>query len=269
MACKASARLIAITFLGLFPGFASAGWRFENVDPGQDFEWTSLKINSGGTPRIAYGRNQLCYAVFSGGSWQCEVVDASGAARFHCALALDSSGHPAISHYDLTNRDLRLKRWGGPAWRIETVDSAGDVGLFTSIVFDPSGFAAISYLDGTNQALKCARWDGVSWRLGCVNSAGLWEDCTSIAFDGFTNPAIAYIYHDEDTTALRPARWNGTVWEFEKVYDTGPDIPVFSLVLDSSGFPRIAFGPPLRLAWKSDWNLSILRGESPFSLASG
>jgi hypothetical protein len=69
---------------------------------------------------------------------------------------LDGSGHPHISYYDATNRDLKYAYWNGGQWRVETVDSSGEVGEWTSLMLNAAGSAHISYYDHTNGDLKYA-----------------------------------------------------------------------------------------------------------------
>src|SRR5262245_52024097 len=63
-----------------------------------------------------------------------EIVDPTGIVGQYTSLALDASGHPRISYYDVTNGDLKYAAKNGATWTIETVDGAsGDVGQYTSL----------------------------------------------------------------------------------------------------------------------------------------
>lgn len=61
---------------------------------------------------------------------------------------------PAISYYDVTNRDLKYTYYNGNRWKTETIDSIGDVGRCTSLAFNSSDEVSISYYDSTEMTLK-------------------------------------------------------------------------------------------------------------------
>ncbi|MFQ6000067.1 MAG: carboxypeptidase-like regulatory domain-containing protein, partial [Anaerolineae bacterium] len=50
---------------------------------------------------------------------QIETVDGVGDAGRHASLALDSSGRPHISYYDMTPDDLKYAYYDGFTWQIE------------------------------------------------------------------------------------------------------------------------------------------------------
>jgi hypothetical protein len=74
-------------------------------------------------------------------------------------LALNSSGFPVISYFDVNGLDLKLVVCGDPACNtntITTVASTGFVGHYTSLALNSSDIPFISYYDVTNKDLKLA-----------------------------------------------------------------------------------------------------------------
>jgi len=215
----------------------------------------------------------VAYAVWTGTGWQTEIVDSSG----YCLdtdLAYDSSDHPVVAY----NQDvLKFAAWDGLNWNPVTVDSAKCKDV--SLVLDSFDFPVISYIserDGGPPAMdeiKLARWDGTAWDVQMVDTANRRGfGPVSLALDNVERPHICYY---KQSTGLTYVRWDGAAW----IYETVDEMGYFSsLAVDAAGHPWIAYSsiPPdemvvddneirasLRLAWRSNWSYSILRGEAP------
>ena len=224
----------------------------------------AFKVGSAGKVHVAYGGEQLYYAVFDGYSWKQQEVERGGVGAY-CSLFVDSSDNPAISYYDTINQDLKYAWWDGTVWNIQTVDSTGDVGSYTSLHFDSSGNPAISYYDATNSNLKCARWNGTSWDYSVVGSAGWVGGFSSLDFDGSGMPSISY--YDVTNERLMYAHWNGTEWDIQTVDNPGWNGAVgsyTSLAFDGSGNPAISYHDAtqgfLKYAhWNgTEWNITTV-----------
>jgi hypothetical protein len=135
----------------------------------------SLKLDSSGYPVVSYYDTtnadlKILHcndANCSGGDESIVSVDTTGSVGSDSSLALDSSGYPVVSYYDVTNQDLKVlhcndANCAGGDESIVTVDSTGDVAEDTSIVLDSSGYPVISYFDDTNNDLKLAHCDNAN-----------------------------------------------------------------------------------------------------------
>jgi PKD repeat protein len=213
-------------------------WQTRIVERGKTYSYTSLAIGYDGKVHIAYGGEELYYALWDGYTWQEQEVEGGGVGAY-CSLALDGTGKPAISYYDATNGNLKYAHWNGTSWDIAIVDSTGDVGQYTSLAFDGSGHPAISYYDVTNENLKYARWNGTSWDKETVDSAGDVGTYTSLAFDDISGyPAISY--YDATKGDLKYAEKCPT-WQIETVDSAGDVGSYSSLAFDGSGHPAISY----------------------------
>jgi len=229
-----------------------SGWITDTVEShGNTGEYTSLAIDASDAPHVSFYRESipshlggtdykldLRYARLTGGVWITETADSyppwSGDLGKHTSIALDSSGNPHISYYDVTAGNLKYARWTGSDWDAETADdSTNHVGVATSIALDDGNDPHISYVDTDDATLKYAHKSGASWTIVPVAVGGVAE-YTSLALDSTGNPHIAF-----RKQGLRYTHWTGTEWLTDTVASGACSYP--SLALDSSGIPHIAY----------------------------
>ncbi len=188
--------------------WTGSDWLTETVDSGSgSFEYSVLRLDSSGYPRISYcGADDLRYARWTGDQWVVQIIDDAAYTGQYTSLALDDEDDPHISYYDWTSKDLKYAVWTGSAWNIQTVDSAGSVGRFTSLALDTYGHPHIAYHDDTNRAVKYARWVDGEWQIEIVERNVGDGDTISLALDGENQPHISYYYYGgSDDHALKYA----------------------------------------------------------------
>jgi hypothetical protein len=188
--------------------------------------YSSLAVDSQNRPHISYredGSGDLRYIHYVGpdaeSPWVGEVVHQDGDVGEFASLALDSSDHPHISYYDLTNGQLFYAYHDGVDWNRIKVDSTGNVGTYTALALDGEDHPHIAYYDVDNQDLKYASFDGVSWQITTVDSEGDVGQSASMALDSAGRPHISY--YDLTRQTLKYAVYTGTEWHSEIVGDIG------------------------------------------------
>ncbi len=229
---------------------------------GNTGQYASLALDASGNPRISYfdeTNKDLKYAWSDdgGNTWpagKIKTVDSTGYTGYYTSLALDASGNPRISYYDVTNYDLKYA-WsddGGNTWpagKIKTVDSTGTVGQYTSLALDASGNPRISYFDVTNKDLKYA-WSGdkgVTWPAGnikTVDSTGDTGYCSSLALDTSGNPCVSYYDYTNGDLKYAWSDDGGATWPAANIMtlDSIGSVGLWtSLAMDTSGNPRISY----------------------------
>ncbi|MBI3163926.1 MAG: sortase [Chloroflexi bacterium] len=117
---------------------------------------TSLELSSSGVPIISYQGSSTTMKVASCGNATCSsgntttaIDSTSFPGNMYSSIALDASGIPFISYYDVGNSDLKIAACGNTTCSagngVSTVDSAGNVGSYTSIAINANGFPVVSY----------------------------------------------------------------------------------------------------------------------------
>lgn len=229
-------------------------WTRQTVDSSSSYvgEYTSICVDSNNQPIISYydayyndggnvhGILKVAWRQ-SNGQWNIDNVDTTGTVGKYTSVAF-FDGHVYVSYYDQTNSQLKAAyRVSDDNWDRYVVDNNGDCGRSTSIQVKSDGYPGIAYYEGEYGNLKFAKRtrDG-NWDIENVDNGtddvGMY---CSLQYDG-TNFKVAY-YNATDGDLCYAGR-SGTTWTPVNLYTTGTAGMHCDMDLNTSGYPRIAFG---------------------------
>jgi hypothetical protein len=226
--------------------------------------YISLALDGSGNPVVSY-RDYTNYVLkvmhcndpnCAGGNESITSPDTAGHVGVYTSLALDGSGNPVVSYFDITSTSYDLKvmhcndpNCAGDDESITSPDTGGDVGHWGSLALDASGNPVVSYYDQTNGDLKVmhcndANCAGGNESITSPDTAGDVGVYTSLALDGSGNPVVSYfditnydlkVMHCNDPNcaggneSITPPDTAGDVGEYN------------SLALDGSGNPVVSY----------------------------
>ena len=253
---------------GVVPGQAQCGWQNSVIEKGRTFSYTSLKVGSDDRARIAYGGEQLYYAVRDGATWHVEEVDRYGVGT-HCSLALDEFGRPAISYYDSVNSDLKYAHkngslngvWGTSSSNVYAVGDGGTILHYNGVKWSPMASPTTQTLNGlfglsadsifaVGNGGTILRYNGSSWS---TMSSG-----TSEALRGVWGSSSTDMFAVGDRGTI--LRYNGSAWS---VMSSGPSETLRG-VWGSSSTDVFAVGDGgTILRYDGSWSPAVSAGTFP------
>jgi len=222
---------------------------------------TSLELDASGNPvvsyldaslfdvRVLHCGNATCTAGNTTTSPDSSMANSTG---LYNSLALDGSGNPVVSYFEVPHDGLKVLRCNNPSCSSSSatfadVGSGNIVGLYTSIALDSSGFPVVSYFDQTGGDLKVVHCGNATCTSGnTITSPDTTAEVgqyTSLMLDGSGNPVVSYygqsggdlkVLHCGDATCSS----GNTI----RSPDTGGDVGKHSsLRLDASGNPVVSY----------------------------
>jgi len=219
--------------------------------------YPSLLFDNSGNPVVSYldltnGKLKILHC----GNASCSTgnsiasVGSGGIVGYFSSLALNASGNPVVSYYDLTHGKLNILQCGNSTCTsgntLTVPDSSGSVGQYTSLKLDANGNPVVSYYDASNGDLKILHCVSQTCSLNSVvvaDGAASVGQYTSLKLDTNGNPVVSY--WDETNGDLKLLHCgnalcstNNTITTPDTTGNTGWDT---SLVLDASGKPVIGF----------------------------
>ena len=184
--------------------FASGSWTVVGTAgfTAGDAKYTSLALNSTGTPFVAYqdGGNgeKATVQKFASGSWT--VVGTAGFSAgpvTYTSLALDSTtGTPFVAYRDGPNGGkATVQKFAAGSWSVVGTAGFSAAGaLYESLALDSTGTPFVAYQDGPNGAKATVqKFASGSWTV--VGTAGFSAGSvtyTSLALDSTGAPFVAY-----------------------------------------------------------------------------
>jgi hypothetical protein len=125
-------------------------WSSQIIDGSKGTVFNQMAVDGSGNPAIAYSIDangdgnvdSLKVARFNGTTWSSSVVGGGG---WYATLAFDSSGNPAVAHWDATTGQLHFLRWNGISWSSAEVVESGPSITGCSLAIGPDGKAYLAY----------------------------------------------------------------------------------------------------------------------------
>ncbi len=206
-------------------------------------------------PRISFyndsannGQGELQYMYTDGNTWSIENVTAKPSGGRMNSLAVDSSGNPYISYYDINSGPVQGSlryaiRTPQGVWENTIVDGnildLHNVGMWNSIALDSLGNPHISYNanDGGGGILKYASWNGTAWTIETVSS--LKSASSKLLLNKANSPII--VYQDVTTGNFEYTYKEGSNWIMNNI-DTIDGVGQWiSSTLSPSGVPYVSY----------------------------
>jgi hypothetical protein len=234
--------LSGILFFLIF-SLASADWQIETIDGSAVGSYTSLVLDSQGSPWIAYydaANRDLKLATYDGTRWQKNTIDSEGDLGLYCAMALDADDNPCIVYcvsVGFNDQRLKFASYDGSEWQIDTIDSGGVTGTWCTIALDSEDNPNLAYVKGSD--LIYATYDGSEWTMTTLSEDAdvIWF--SSIALDANDTPHI--MFQDHTNGDLKYAIYGRDTWSFYTL-DSDGEVGLWpSLAIDSGTFPHVAY----------------------------
>ncbi|MEO0116817.1 MAG: T9SS type A sorting domain-containing protein [candidate division WOR-3 bacterium] len=269
-------------------------WEIEEVDSVVSSVETSITIDTGNYPHIAYPYYQdlggnlylggIRYAKRKPTGWDFQWVDTATNIYFsNSRLFLDRYNHPHIA-YTKDTTCIKYAYYDGNSWRISTVDSSHS-GYFygyrcLDMMLAEDSIPHLSYPffnhSDSTYGVRYACKSGDSWQI-----LTLWEergfDCpfTSIALDNNGHPFIAFNHNHQNPriSYLCCAYFTGQNWKIDTIQESPNSyayIP-FSIKINENNHPCLVYLFDFHIFYGEKigdrWEIEILCASSYCSAA--
>jgi hypothetical protein len=184
------------------------------------------------------------------GAESIESPDTAGAVGAYTSLALDGSGYPVVSYYDLDNGNLKVMHCNdancaGANENIASPDTMGDVGQYTSVAV-AGGNPAVSYYDVDHATLKMLRCGNASCTADNTTFIADYASgfaAMSLKLDGAGKPVVGYYDIENDYLKLMHCNDPNCAGGDESIVFVDPmgSEGHVSMALDGSGYPVVAY----------------------------
>lgn len=177
--------------------------------------------------------------------WQIETVDSTNVGRYS-SLAFAPDGHPAISYWQNSARDLKFSKFNGTTWDLENVKTSGNVGEFSCLAYNSFGQPTISYYNASTRYPEFAFFNGTTWSFEIPSTDGRIGRYSSMAYNSKDEAGIAYLKEDGTRGLYFVKRvvpdtgW--PYWDIPQLVDSGANVGQWtSIKFDSNDNPAISY----------------------------
>jgi hypothetical protein len=191
-----------------------------------------------------------CAATLRAATWQIEIPDSSGAARYS-SMKIDRSGnlHVVYSQEDGNTYPLRyaFRDHATGKWFTMTIAQGAAA---CSLALDSAQRPHVSYVDygtGSGARLRYLNWDGSAWKGQPIPlNSDVIAYYNSIVLDAQDRPAISFYEYrgpkdSEIRIRLRAVMWNGKYWEARTVDSEEGSGKFNAMAIDPSGHIHLAY----------------------------
>jgi len=235
----------------------ASGNTLVQVDNTGSVGWdNSLAINASGNPVISYyDDTNFDLKVAVCGNATCSsgntltTVDSTGDVGWYTSLAINASGNPVISYYDISNTDVKMALCGNATCSsgntLTTVNNTGSVGHYTSLALNSSDLPVIAYKDSSTLALTVSICSNVTCSVSIVKNIDIGHGVgqySSITLNSSGNPVISY--YDSLNGDLKLAVCGDALCSSKTltIVDSAGSVGQYSsVVLNGSGNPVISY----------------------------
>jgi hypothetical protein len=154
---------------------------------------TSIAVEPGGTAHIVWynaANKSVEHGVWSGSSWNIEVVDSPSSGAVWSSIALDAAGQARIAYINGNFALLYASRNAGGTYAIETVVPGG--AFEVSLALDSLAVPHISYYDAAAKTIAYASRATSGWLTETVDSSDGTYAANRIVLDVNDNPHLCY-----------------------------------------------------------------------------
>jgi hypothetical protein len=175
--------------------------------------------------------------------------DTAGDVGLSTSLAVDAVGHPLVSYYDRTNKDLKVIHCGDStcvAGNSIVSPDTSDVGSETSLALDAAGLPVVAYRDASIglKVLRCGNLECSAGNSIVSPDAGGFGEA-SVVLDAAHHAVVSYLYYQPNLLfTLKVLHCTDSVCVDGK--SVRPDLNAFigffsSIALDASGSPVVSY----------------------------
>ncbi len=223
----------------------------------------SLRIDSNGTPHVAYGSTKLYHGWYDGSQWQQELIDVSMHYFEHVTFALDTQDRPSASYYDLADHSMKFAYRQNNGWITETVPTEG-FSRPLALTIDNTNQPHVIFedFDFIDVELRHA-WRGSNglWQHEAIAVESLSIVSASLVFDSAGQMHVTYMVDTNGNSGrgdyyLKYAWYEAGAWQIEDVIRSGPWGFYHSLAIDENDRLHISFmdgvAQTLQYGWREN-----------------